>query len=165
MTTVNGGGGPMWTSWRKRDLMEKVSAPGVPSWALPGLWLPPIRISPVYPSCFLGESNHVRFHLCFPRTQTGLSPHRCPESCIYRIDPHRPGAAALNLGSGRLIAVFPHPGNPSWHLPPSEGISARPAPDPAQTLPGATDPAVFIAQHRVRTRPRIPSAAKFQGWK
>lgn len=111
------------------------------------------------------NSNYVPFRMCFFRAQPGLSPQGCSESCTYRTDPHRFGAATLNLGSEGFLPLFPQVGEPSWHHPPSEGISAQLAPDPTQTQPGATDLAVFIALHHVHARPRIPSAAKFQGWK
>lgn len=66
-------------------------------------------------------------------------------------------------GSGGLVTLVPRDGK-SFPAPPSGGIPAPPA-LALTTYPGATDPAVLIAQCRVRTRPRIPSAATFQGWK
>ena len=71
----------------------------------------------------------------------------------------------MNLGSEGLLALV-SPSRRSFLAPPTlRGTTSLTGPDPTQTQPGATDLAVFIAQSRVHARPRILSAAKFQGWK
>lgn len=69
----------------------------------------------------------------------------------------------MNLGSEGLVPLIPGEGE-SFPVPPLQGMPA-PLALACMTYPGGTDPTVLIAQHGVHTRPRTPSAAKFQGWK
>lgn len=73
-------------------------------------------------------------------------------------------AAALNLGSEGLVTLIPREGE-SFPAPPPRGGMPAPLALACTTYPGGTDLTVLIAQHGVHTRPRTPSAAKFQGWK
>lgn len=133
--------GVAWTSQRKRGLMEKALAPGVPSWVLPG------PLAPFYknlPQCLPAASWRIEtmsssIHPSSEPKQ-GLSPHRCPESCIYRIDPHRSGGAALNLESGRLMALV-SPSGKSFLAPPTLRGKVSPAsPRPCTDIAGGDRP-------------------------
>lgn len=134
---------------RERGLMEKASAPRVPSWAFPGPFALFCKILPQYlpagtwriatmsRSCVLLQSP--------ARAQPQGVQNPVPTGLIHTGF----GAATLNLGSEGFLPLFPQVGEPSWHHPPSEEYPAQLAPDPTQTQPGRQTFAVFIALHHV----------------
>ena len=134
--------GVAWTSQRKRGLMEKASAPGVPSWVLPG------PLTPFFyknlPQCLPAASwRRATMSSSIPPSSEpnqGLSPHRCSESCIYRIDPHRSGVAALNLEFGGLMALVSPRGKSFLASPTLRGKISPASPRPCTHIAGGDRP-------------------------
>lgn len=102
---------------------------------------PPVRIYPsvsgLHPILDATVSDSTS---ASPESSAGLSLNNA-QNCVSKDY----STLAWTWDGAALLPLFPQARNPSWHGPSSEGISARPGPDPTRPYQGATVFAVFIA--------------------